>query len=141
MTEQVKSKTQIIHGVECGHRHEQVVDAFGWVPRVLHNGLAVRRGGEQRTGIPGVDFVGEGTKPRRPSGIGAADQERPLEPPLDQRNPLEAVFERAVVEKQFRTGARGAVAANWSRFHVEQGGHAALVRWARPSDKEPWLPA
>ena len=39
-------------------------------------------------------------QPRRPAGIGAADQQRSLEPAPNERQPLEAVLEGALVKEQ-----------------------------------------
>ena len=95
---------------------------------IFCDGVAARPAGEFRAGVADRDPFDELAQPFRPLRVGTADQQPVLETAPQQRNAVEAVGERAFVEEQLRPRPRCAVAANGAKIHVEQLGHAALVR-------------
>src|SRR5207253_9753168 len=120
---------QVVHRVERADGHAQVVYAASAVELLLDDLAAASGLCEQRAGVDALDVLGGRAKPRRPARIGAADQQRGPETPPNERNPLEAVGERALVQEQLGPAAEGAVAAERTQRYVEQfGRHGALVR-------------
>lgn len=83
------------------------------------------------TGIEAIHIIRERAEPTPPARDGTADEERALEPPIQQREPFEAILEHALEEKQLGAVSSSAVATKRAQFHVEQVGHVAACAMRR----------
>jgi ComF family protein len=127
-----KGEGQVVDGIERAQGQNQVVASFLWHPCVLDKRFGVSTRSEERPGIEHRDQVGQGPEPPWPFRIWAADQQRPPEAAVEELDPLEAIVERPLIQEQFHTGSRRAVAAQRAEVHVEQLGHCGACALAFP---------
>ena len=137
VADQAQRERQVVDGVERADREHEVVSCrLGGCQSSSTIGSPPAASANSGPGSRTSTSSRDSRKRARPAGIGAADQQRALEPALDQRDPLEAVVERALEQEQLGPGARRPVAAQRAQLHVEQVGHAALVRCAAVERQE-----
>lgn len=133
MANQAKRQRKIVDRIQRPYGKNEVVAVFRRVPCIFNESLAASALGIQRPRIANVDIQREGSQPLAPAGIGRSDQQGSRKGPLHQPEPLQAVVERALIEKQFRANPRRPVPATRSCIHVEQVRHCGAC--ALPSTK------
>ena len=103
---------------------------------ILNDKLGIGGAREQWPGFDHFQAVGIRANPLSPLRVEAADEQGRAKFALDEREAIEAIVERALMQEQLGRVAERPVAAQRAQVHVEDRlGHAALVRRARRADK------
>src|SRR5258708_40257067 len=92
-------------------RNYQVIQAYLRFPSVLDEHLAIGAGGKNLPGITHVDPLCTSLKPLGPIWVGTANEQRSIEAPLHQLEPLQAIAKRMLMEEQLGTDPSRAIAS------------------------------
>jgi len=141
--DQVQGEGKLVDRIERSDSDANIIFALPEIVSVLF--------GEQASGPPckklprvdDIDRPGKFAQALRPGWGRASDQQRLASTSADCPDAVEAIVECAVEQEHFRTGPRGAVAAESAQFSVEQvAGHAgacAVASAARQEGMARWL--